>query len=296
MEHLQAPASPADSEVGCGKRVDSSSATKQLPAAKPSRIVRFANVVVLPRARRLLVEGAAVALGSRAFEILLALIESPGEILSKTEIMSRVWPTTCVEECNLRFQISELRRALGSSRDLVRTIPGRGYVFVGESEEAELTVCPENDTAPDTAPTVVLIDNDPESALVVSRLLRALKVHLRHYGSVEEFRSASQMNGIACIVLDVWLPGRNGFDLLAEIEESGTHIPLIFVSSADVPTAVRAMKGGATDFLQKPIRQLDLVDALRPAIANGKRPPSSFALEDFEPEFQCERRSAGVGG
>ena len=71
-------------------------------------------------------------LGGRAFDVLMALIEASGAVVSKDALMSRVWPDRIVEENNLQAQISALRRAFGADRDLIRTIAGRGYQFTGE--------------------------------------------------------------------------------------------------------------------------------------------------------------------
>ena len=89
--------------------------------------IRFGACEILPGARALLVDGSPVEIGSRAFDLLMALISSPGEVVSKDAIMQRVWPTTTVEEANLRVQLSCLRRALGPERWRIKTIPGRGY-------------------------------------------------------------------------------------------------------------------------------------------------------------------------
>src|SRR5437899_1702424 len=86
--------------------------------------------------RRLLLEGeATVRVGSRALEILIALLERPGKLVSKEELIARVWPNTYVAEGNLKFQVAALRRALGDGRDERRFVdnsPGQGYRFVGE--------------------------------------------------------------------------------------------------------------------------------------------------------------------
>jgi predicted ATPase/DNA-binding winged helix-turn-helix (wHTH) protein len=90
---------------------------------------RFRFVV---HSRELSAEGTPIALGSRALEVLSVLVEAGGELVTKDELLSRVWPTTIVEENNLQFQISSLRKALGPDRDFIRTVSGRGYRFVGE--------------------------------------------------------------------------------------------------------------------------------------------------------------------
>src|SRR5271169_1161313 len=94
--------------------------------------VEFGRFRLLPHRRELRADGAAVELGSRAFDILMVLVEARGALVTKDEILSRVWPDTVVEENNLVVQISALRKALGEDRDFIRTVSGRGYRFVAE--------------------------------------------------------------------------------------------------------------------------------------------------------------------
>jgi DNA-binding winged helix-turn-helix (wHTH) protein len=94
--------------------------------------IRFRRFRLLPHCRVLLCDGRAVELGSRAFDLIHLLASSRGQVVSKDEIVSRVWPTTVVDECNLRLQVTKLRKALGEDRDLIKTIPGRGYLFAAD--------------------------------------------------------------------------------------------------------------------------------------------------------------------
>jgi len=94
--------------------------------------VGFGRFRLLPQRRELRADGIAVDLGSRAFDILVVLTEARGALVTKDEILSRVWPDTVVEENNLVVQISALRKALGEDRDFIRTVSGRGYRFVAE--------------------------------------------------------------------------------------------------------------------------------------------------------------------
>ena len=94
--------------------------------------IEFGRFRLLPRRRELRADGVAVELGSRAFDVLMVLTEARGALVTKDEILSRVWPDTVVEENNLAVQISALRKALGVDRDFIRTVSGRGYRFVAE--------------------------------------------------------------------------------------------------------------------------------------------------------------------
>ena len=98
----------------------------------PPAIIEFGHFSILPHRRQLLAEGRPIRLGGRAFDLLLALIEAPGAVLGKDDLMSRIWPGRIVEQNRLQSEIWALRRALGADRDLIRTIAGRGYQFTGE--------------------------------------------------------------------------------------------------------------------------------------------------------------------
>ena len=89
----------------------------------------FSAFVLFPAARTLLENGRRVAIGGRAFDLLHLLLRSRGTVVAHEEIIRQVWPTTFVEESNLRFQIARLRKVLGEHRDLLKNVPGRGYVL-----------------------------------------------------------------------------------------------------------------------------------------------------------------------
>jgi DNA-binding winged helix-turn-helix (wHTH) protein len=98
-----------------------------------ARAISFGPFRLLPGQRLLLQAGAAVPLGSRALDMLIALVERPGELFSRDELMARVWPNLFVDPANLTVQIAALRRALGDGRDgnrFIVNVPGRGYQFV----------------------------------------------------------------------------------------------------------------------------------------------------------------------
>ena len=92
----------------------------------------FGRFEVPRRQSQLLVDGKPVELGSRAFDVLLALIDGAGMLVTKSELLDRGWPGQAVEENNVQVQIHALRHALGRDRDLIQTVAGRGYRFVGE--------------------------------------------------------------------------------------------------------------------------------------------------------------------
>jgi predicted ATPase/DNA-binding winged helix-turn-helix (wHTH) protein len=98
--------------------------------------IAFGRFLVLPHRRELLADGRPVKLGGRAFDVLMALIDAHGAVVSKNALMARVWPDRIVEENNLQWQISALRAAFGADRNLIRTVSGRGYQFTAEIDTA----------------------------------------------------------------------------------------------------------------------------------------------------------------
>src|SRR5262245_51394601 len=115
----------------------SSEARRYNPTAMPGLpevpvTIEFGRFKVVRHRRELLVDGRPVELGGRAFDTLMALIDARGTVLTKDELMSRVWPDRVVEENNLPAQILMLRRVFGPDRDLIRTVAGRGYQFTAE--------------------------------------------------------------------------------------------------------------------------------------------------------------------
>src|SRR6267143_1591772 len=94
--------------------------------------LEFGRFQVLRHRREFLADGVPVDLGSRAFDVLMVLVEAGGELVTKDEILSRVWPGMVVEEHSLQFHISALRKVLGDDRGFIKTISGRGYRFVAD--------------------------------------------------------------------------------------------------------------------------------------------------------------------
>jgi DNA-binding winged helix-turn-helix (wHTH) protein len=93
-------------------------------------IVRFGRFLLDSHRRELLADGVPVPIGGRAFDVLIVLIEARGGLVTKDHLLSRVWPSTIVEENTLQFQISALRKALGPDRDFIKTVSGHGYCFI----------------------------------------------------------------------------------------------------------------------------------------------------------------------
>src|SRR5215470_19242595 len=120
--------------------------------------VRFGRFCLDFERRKLLRDGAAVALGGRAIDVLCALVAAKGELVTKDELMSQVWPGLTVEENNLQVQISALRKALGSGKDghsYVVNVPGRGYRFIDLSGSAGARLS--DDREPPDKPSIAVL-------------------------------------------------------------------------------------------------------------------------------------------
>ncbi len=111
--------------------------------------------------------------------------------------------------------------------------------------------------------TVYVIDDDPGMRAAFESLLRSVGHAVRAFSTTEAFRTAARPDSPACLILDVRLPGASGLEFQAELARLGVEMPVVFVSAhADVPMSVTAMKAGALEFLTKPVRDQDLLDAV----------------------------------
>ena len=114
---------------------------------------------------------------------------------------------------------------------------------------------------------VFVVDDDASVRDALSALVRSVGLRVETFGSAQEFLRHPRPPAAACLVLDVRLPGLSGLDLQRELSNAGEQIPIIFITGhGDVPMSVRAMKAGATEFLPKPFRDQDLLDAIREAL------------------------------
>jgi FixJ family two-component response regulator len=112
--------------------------------------------------------------------------------------------------------------------------------------------------------TVIVIDDDPSVREALGSLLRSVGLQANLYGSVPEFLKAGRPDGPTCLVLDVRLPGQGGLDFQTELSKVGMRLPIIFITGhGDIPMSVRAMKSGAIEFMTKPFRDQDLLDAIQ---------------------------------
>lgn len=170
---MQASYGPRDGSVGEGLRS-----------------IRFGSFEVVPGARALVRNGLVVDIGSRAFDILMVLLEARGEIVCKDHLIREVWPTTTVVDSNLKVQLSLLRRILGADRWRIKTISGRGYLFVVE-EAGDLGSpdwAPSATSAASEGPLIIMIEAEPGTrelmAQAILELTRSFSAAGRFAGEV----------------------------------------------------------------------------------------------------------------
>jgi FixJ family two-component response regulator len=120
-------------------------------------------------------------------------------------------------------------------------------------------------------PIVFVVDDDAGVREALSSLGRSVGFRVHTYASANEFLRGPRPDGPGCLVLDVRLPGLSGLDLQRELTQADIHIPIIFITGhGDIPMTVRAMKAGAVEFLTKPFRDQDLLDAIQQAIGRDR--------------------------
>src|SRR6201981_3425681 len=123
----------------------------------------------------------------------------------------------------------------------------------------------------DANPSVLVIDDDPEFRDSVARLLRTVRLETRQFSSVSDFLKAPPPDGPTCLVLDIRMPGRSGLELQRDLAAANRQVPIIFITAhGDIPMTVQAMKGGAIEFLTKPFRDQDLLDAVDAGLARDR--------------------------
>jgi FixJ family two-component response regulator len=113
---------------------------------------------------------------------------------------------------------------------------------------------------------ISIVDDDASIREALKSLMRSVRFSADAFGSAEEFLASERVNNTACLILDVYLPGMNGFELQSQMKTEGRAIPIIFITAhSDEGSRQRALKGGAVDFLSKPVRREALLKAIRSA-------------------------------
>jgi FixJ family two-component response regulator len=145
-----------------------------------------------------------------------------------------------------------------------------------------------NATMPDATPSVIVIDDDAAVRESLGRLLRSVGLGTRLFASVSDFMRADPPDGPTCLVLDVRLPGRSGLEFQRDLVAANRQLPIIFITAhGDIPMSVQAMKGGAIEFLPKPFRDQELLDAIQVGLASDRaRRESEKALLALRERFE----------
>ncbi|HWO28907.1 MAG TPA: response regulator [Candidatus Acidoferrum sp.] len=124
----------------------------------------------------------------------------------------------------------------------------------------------------ETLPIVFVVDDEATVGVSIKRLLQSVGLEARHFTSASEFLRAKRPDAPGCIVLDVRLPDLSGLDLQQELAKANVDLPVIFITGhADIPMTVRAMKAGAVEFLTKPFREQELLEAVQRAISRHRQ-------------------------
>jgi len=138
-------------------------------------------------------------------------------------------------------------------------------------------------------PIVFVIDDDTSMRTALSNLIRSVGLRVEVFASAPDFLATKRTDGPSCLILDVRLPGVSGLEFQAELANANSVIPIIFITGhGDVPMSVKAMKGGAVEFLTKPFRDQDLLDAVHVALERSKSTQESEkAVVDLRAKFDA---------
>src|SRR4051812_30107868 len=141
--------------------------------------------------------------------------------------------------------------------------------------------------APVVPPMVFVVDDDEEMRMALGNLFRSVSLEVKVFGSAAEFLQQVPADAPGCLVLDIRLPGVSGLEFQAQLGRANAHIPIIFMTGhGDIPMSVRAMKAGAIDFLTKPFRDQDMLDAVTLALeADRTRRARTQAVSDVRERF-----------
>ena len=139
-----------------------------------------------------------------------------------------------------------------------------------------------------TQPMVFVVDDDASMRGAVSNLIRSVGFQVEAFTSAQEFLASTRPDTPCCLILDVRLPQVSGLDIQAELTKAQIHIPIIFVTGhGDVPMSVKAMKAGAVEFLTKPFRDQDLLDAVKVALERSRvSRTNEKAISELKTKFQ----------
>jgi FixJ family two-component response regulator len=140
----------------------------------------------------------------------------------------------------------------------------------------------------DAQPVVFVVEDDPSMRAALTSLFQSVDLRVEAFGSASEFLRSDLPDAASCLVLDIRLPGLSGLDFQNELTQAKIRIPIIFVTGhGDIPMTVRAMKAGAVDFLSKPFRDQDMLDAVATAIERDRKTRrETKILADIQNRFE----------
>jgi FixJ family two-component response regulator len=125
---------------------------------------------------------------------------------------------------------------------------------------------------PPASPTIFVVDDDDLVRASIQGMLKSVGLRSETFGTAQEFLRSERPDGPSCLVLDVRLPGVNGLEFQRQLVDAGIRIPIIFITGhGDIPMTVKAMKSGAVEFLTKPFRDQDLLDAIQQALDHDRK-------------------------
>jgi FixJ family two-component response regulator len=140
----------------------------------------------------------------------------------------------------------------------------------------------------EATPTVLIVDDDADLRASIARLLKSVGLEVRPYGSISEFLESDGPDAPTCLVLDIRMPDKSGLDLQRELRAAESDMPIIFITGhGDIPMSVQAMKGGAIEFLTKPFRDQELLDAIQLGLARDRvRRETQKSLSALKERFE----------
>ncbi len=229
---------------------------------------RFGRCELSVARRQLFIDGSATALGSRAFDLLVAMAERRDRVVSKDELLALVWPGLIVEENNLQVQVSALRKLLGAQ--VIATVAGRGYRFVAEPAATTTATAPHSAppaaapaipalAAPDAIPgqaRLLVVDDNKVNRLLLGRSLELLGHHVTQAHNGKVALELLRRERFDLLLLDLEMPELDGFGLLEQLRVDADlrELPVIVTSSLEgVAHVARCIELGADDFLHKPV-------------------------------------------
>ena len=151
-----------------------------------------------------------------------------------------------------------------------------------------MTPRPKSSHEPTRGPVVFVVEDDASMRRALTNLFQSVGLEVEVFGSASEMLQSKLPDVASCLVLDIRLPGLSGLDFQGELAKANIHIPVIFMTGhGDIPMTVRAMKGGAVDFLTKPFRDQDMLDAVMVAIERDrKRREAAKILANLQTHFE----------